>query len=199
MSVGFSQEWLFALRRQRPRRRWYRLSPMKPSRDAVPASGGNENIATLIVAIQNTVQNETSRVKISNEKGRRVKRESFRWGNFKVARDRNSVRKNYGKRHSGDSPFNWKYFSKLLFKLFAHLVRRQKNFSTQLIIGKIADAAKESGVENDERKRLRWVRDINNWFSRKRELNPNLWKVFFTNTRGRSVHSSRDRPSFFTS
>lgn len=53
------------------------------------------------------------------------------WGNFKVARDRNSTRKNYKKWHSDESPFNRKYFSKRLFKLFAHLSSDTKRFFLQ--------------------------------------------------------------------
>lgn len=76
------------------------------------------------------------------------------WGSFQVA---NTEGENYKRRHSGGIgvPSIEKYFSKRLSKLFAHLVRRQKYFSIELIIEKIANAKKSIG-ENDERKRFKY-------------------------------------------
>lgn len=50
--------------------------------------------------------------------------------------------------HGHWGSFNRKYFSKRLSKLFTHFVRRQKNLSAELIIGKIV-AMKESDAENE--------------------------------------------------
>lgn len=61
------------------------------------------------------------------------------------------------RRHSGSigGPSIEKYFSKRLSKLFAHLVRRPKYFSIELIIDKIASAKKSLG-ESEEGKRLKY-------------------------------------------
>lgn len=78
------------------------------------------------------------------------------WGSFQVAR---TTGENYKRRHSGSIgvPSIEKYFSKRLSKLFAHLVRRRKYLSIELIIDKIA-SAKKSAEESDERKRFKYTK-----------------------------------------
>lgn len=81
-------------------------------------------------------------------------KETTCWGSFQVAR---IEEENYKRRHSGGigGPSIEKYFPKRLSKLFAHLVRRPKYFSIELIIDKIASGKKSLG-ESDEGKRLKY-------------------------------------------